>query len=78
MMPLTTTQLLKEVPGLPRDYLYFWQKRDWIRPRKEGARLVWPEEEVRKIQLLWKHYQAVLRPQKAYEAAVAELKRGKR
>ena len=80
---MTTRELLKRLPGLSRDTLYYWERRGWILPgatkAPSGVRLrrEYTEEEFRKIAKIWEYYKQGLRPEKAYERASSDLKQAK-
>ncbi len=80
---MTTRELLKRLPGLSRDTLYYWERRGWITPEiakapaGERTRREYTEEEFRKIAKIWEYYQRGLRPEKAYERATSDLKQAK-
>ncbi len=76
---MTTRELLKRLPGLSRDMLYYWERRGWVAPNPgaAGARRVYSDAECRKIAKIWEYYQQGLRPEKAYERAVEDLKAAK-
>jgi len=74
-MPLNTSEVLRRFPGLTRDLLYFWERHNWISPnrskRQSLARREYPEEEVRKIGIMFEAYQAGFTPHKAFEMTAA-------
>ena len=76
---MTTRELLKRLPGLSRDTLYYWERRGWIAasPGTPGGRRAYSEAEFRKIAKIWEYYQQGLRPEKAYERALQDLKDAK-
>jgi DNA-binding transcriptional MerR regulator len=77
---MTTHEILKQLPGLSRDTIYYWERRGWIASSPatarsgEASRREYSDEEFRKIQKIWKYYQEGLRPEKAYERALKDLK----
>ncbi len=70
---MTTRELLKRLPGLSRDTLYYWERRGWI-AAIPGARRAYSEAEFRKIAKIWEYYQQGLRPEKAYERTLQDVK----
>lgn len=71
---MTTRELLKKLPGLSRDTLYYWERKGWIAPKAKGGRRHYADAEVKLIERLWHYYRQGLRPEKAYERASADLK----
>ena len=80
---MTTHEILQKLPGLSRDTIYYWERRGWIASSPaavrsgEGSRREYSEGEFRKIAKIWEYYQEGLRPEKAYERALQDLKDAK-
>ena len=80
---MTTHEILQKLPGLSRDTIYYWERRGWIASSPAaaragaGSRREYADAEVRKIAKIWEYYQQGLRPEKAYERALADLKDAK-
>lgn len=74
---MTTTEVLREVSGLTRDLLYFWERKGWVVPeriqKKKMAVRNYSDEQLELIGLIWQKYQEGLLPQRAFEAAVEEI-----
>ena len=76
---MTTRELLKRIPGLSRDTLYYWERKGWVSPTVEGARRQYSEAQVKLVERLWHYYHhESLRAEKAFERARADLGKSKR
>ena len=77
---MNTREILKRLPGLSRDTLYYWERRGWVTPSPtdapsgERSRREYSDEAFRTIAKIWEYYQQGLRPEKAYEHALQDLK----
>ncbi len=79
---MTTRELLKRLPGLSRDTLYYWERRGWIppgpKPAGKASRRQYSEEQFRVIAKIWEGYESGLRPEEAYKRASASPEKPKR
>lgn len=71
---MKTRELLESVPGLSRSQLYFWEKKQWIRPHhfKRGTKMNgrdYSPGDVAKVKLLFKSYGEGYKPDDAYKRA---------
>src|SRR5690242_14977644 len=71
---MTTREVMKAIPGLKRDVLYYWERKRWITKRttdepeikstkgkkkkKAGTKRDYPPDQVEKIRLLFAAYKA--------------------
>ncbi len=73
---MKTSELVKELQ-ITRDTLYYLEKKGFVTPKKTkaGKKLIrdYSEEEVRKVELIWKHLRRGFKYEVAYEKALAEL-----
>lgn len=73
---MTTGEVLQQVEGLPKDLLYYFESKGYIKPRKiQYARVErndYSEDDLKKVKLLWHYYSQGFRPRVAYEKAMAD------
>ena len=73
---MKTSQLVKKLQ-ITRDTLYYLEKKGFIEPKKTktGKKLIreYSEEDVRKVELIWKHLKMGFKYEVAYGKALEEL-----
>ncbi|MDA2934846.1 helix-turn-helix domain-containing protein [Acidobacteria bacterium AH-259-D05] len=76
-MLVAVKEILERLPGLTRYDLEYWEREDFIRPRKVQKRRVtrreYTEEDFDMIRLIWKHHRQGDSPALAYQKALQDL-----
>jgi len=77
---MRTGEVLKQVEGLTKDLLYYFESKGYIKPQKIRYTILerndYSEEDLRKIRLIWHYYSQGFRPRVAYEKAMTDYNSG--
>jgi hypothetical protein len=73
---MNTTEVLKRVPGIDKRTLYYWESLGLINPKKVKKKRIerrdYSQNDLQKIQLIWKFYEQGFPPLVAFQKAVGE------
>lgn len=76
-MAFSSSEVLAKFDDMSREFLYYLEKADFIRPTKltrgKLDRRLYSEKDVEKIGLIWLYYQRGLSPKEAYKKTKAQI-----